>query len=95
MQPYILMKWSYFHNGIKNNLNIITQIQGRIESVEKEESKIREDIHKMMIESKIEHGVLSQRLVEIDGLDKTLMELCQDLLSMETHSKKIAPEKRT
>ena len=45
--------------GIKDKLNILTQIQSRIETMEKEEAKIREDIHKMMLESKIEHGVLS------------------------------------
>ena len=61
--------------GIKDKLNILTQIQSRIKTMEKE-AKIREDIHKIMIESKIEHGVLFQRLVEIDRLDKTLMELC-------------------
>ena len=61
--------------GIKDKLNVLTQIQSRIETMEKEKAKIREDIHKMMLESKIEHGVLSQRLVEIDKLDKTLVEL--------------------
>ena len=39
--------------GIKDKLNILTQIQSRIETMKKEEAKIREDIHKMMVESKI------------------------------------------
>ena len=60
--------------GIKDKLNILAQIQSRIETMEKEEAKIREDIHKMMVESKIEHGILSKRLVEIDQLDKILVE---------------------
>ena len=38
--------------GIKEKLNILILIQSRIESVEKEESKIREDINKMMIKVK-------------------------------------------
>ena len=61
--------------GIKDKLNILTQIQSRTETMEKEEAKIREDIYKMMVESKVEHGILSKRLVEIDQLDKTLVEL--------------------
>ena len=32
--------------GIKDKLNILTQIQSRTETMEKEEAKIREDIHK-------------------------------------------------
>ena len=39
--------------------------------MEMEEAKIRKDIHKMMFESKVEQGMLSKRLVEIDQLDKT------------------------
>ena len=65
---------------IKVKMNILNQIQNRIESLEQEEARIRDDIHKMMIEGEMEHGVLSQRLVEIDRLDKTLMELQQDLM---------------
>ena len=61
--------------GIKDMLNILTQIQSRTETMEKEEAKIREDIHKMIVKSKVEHGILSKRLVEIDQLDKTLVEL--------------------
>ena len=60
--------------GIKDKLNILTQIQSRTETMEKEEAKIRENIHKMMVESKVKHGILSKRLVEIDQLDKTLVE---------------------
>ena len=35
--------------GIKDKLNILTQIQSRTDTMEKEEAKIREDIHKMMV----------------------------------------------
>ena len=48
-----------------------------------------------MIEGKMEHGVLSQRLVEIDRLDKSLMELQQDLMCMRTQIKKTAPERQS
>ena len=41
--------------GIKDKLNILTQIQSRTETMEKEEAKIREDIHKMMVKSQVEH----------------------------------------
>ena len=62
--------------------------------MEKEEAKIREDIHKMMVKSKVEHGILSKRLVEIDQLDKTLVELEQDLLTLRKHGRK-APDRKT
>ena len=62
MQPYIIMIWNYFQKGINDKLNILTQIQSRIETMEKEEARIREDIRKMILESNIEHGNLSQRL---------------------------------
>ena len=80
--------------GIKDKLNILTQIQSRTETMEKEEAKIREDIHKMMVKSKVEHGILSKRLVEIDQLDKTLVELEQDLLTLRKNGRK-APDRRT
>ena len=76
-------------------MNILNQIQNRIESLEQEEARIRDDIHKMMIEGKMEHGVLSQRLVEIDRLDKTLIELQEDLMCMGTQIKKTAPERES
>ena len=76
-------------------MNILNQIQNRIESLEQEEARIRDDIHKMMIEGEMEHGVLSQRLVEIDRLDKTLMELQYDLMCMGTQIKKTAPERKS
>ena len=80
---------------IKVKMDILNQIQNRIESLEQEEARIRNDIHKMMIEGKMEHGVLSQRLVEIDRLDKTLMELQQNLMSMGTQIEKKAPKSKS
>ena len=47
--------------------------------MEKEEAKIREDIHKMILESKTENRGLSQRLADIDESIKTLAKLYQDL----------------
>ena len=49
----------------------------------------------MMLEKEIEHGVLSQRLVEIDKLDKTLVELEQDLLNFRKQGRKTAPDGKT
>ena len=65
-------------------MNILNQIQNRIESLEQEEARIRNDIHKMMIEGEMEHESLSQRLTEIYRLDKLLMELQQDLMCIRT-----------
>ena len=42
---------------IKVKMNILNQIQSRIESMEQEEARIRDDVHKMMIKGEIEHGV--------------------------------------
>ena len=61
--------------------------------MEKQEAKIREDIHKMMVESEIGHGILSKRLVEIDQLDKTLVELEQNLLTLISMLEKLLTEK--
>ena len=78
--------------GIKDKLNILAQIQSRIETMEKEEAKIREDNHKVIVEIRIEHGILSKRLVEIYKLDKTLVELEQDLLTLWKQGRK-APDR--
>ena len=43
----------------------------------------------------MEHGDLSLRLVEIDRLDKALMELQQDLMGMGTQIKKTAPKRKS
>ena len=79
--------------GIKDKLNILTQIQSRTETMEKEEAKIREDIHKMIVKSEVEHGNLSKRLIDIDQSDKTLVELEQDLLNLRRNGRK-APDRR-
>ena len=47
----------------------------------------------MLQESKKEHGVLSQKLVDIDNLDQTLAELDQDLLDQRKQGKRTAPER--
>ena len=48
----------------------------------------------MLEESKKEHGVLSQRLVDIDKLDQTLTELDWDLLNVRKQGRKKAPDRR-
>ena len=49
----------------------------------------------MLQESKKEHGVLSQRLVDLDKLNQALAELDRDLLNLRKQGKKTAPERRT
>ena len=52
---------------IKDKFDILAQITNRIEIIEKEETKIREEVHQMLQESEKEHGALSQRLVNIEN----------------------------
>ena len=81
--------------GIKDKLDILAKIANKIENIEKEETKIRNEVHQMLQKSKKEHGELAQRLVNIDNLYQLLAELERDLVDLRRQGNKTPSERKT
>ena len=81
--------------GIKDKLDILAKITNRIEIIEKEEAKIRDEVHQMLQQSEKEHRALAKRLVDIDNLYQLLVGLARVLLDLRRKGNRTPSERKT
>ena len=70
------MKMRYKHSQeTKDKLTTIDKIQNTIEKAGEEETRVREELNRFIIEAEKEHGPLANNLVTLDEKYKVLTDL--------------------
>ena len=77
----------------RNKLQTLTEIADSIVSVEEEETQVKEELNRIILEGHKEHGPLAERLVTLDDQYKFLTNLEQELMNIRKKGNIISYEK--
>ena len=77
----------------RDKLQTLTKIQDAIDKAGEEETQVREDLNRIILESENEHGPLAERLVTLDDQYQVLAELEQELMDIRNRGNIITHEK--
>ena len=77
----------------RDKLQTLTKIQDAIDKAGEEETQVREDLNRIILESEKEHGPLAERLVTLDEQYQVLADLELELMDIRRRGNIIAHEK--